>query len=213
VRVPETLLGRRVKCPSCQATFTASENGVPAEAVRERPEPREELPAPPEERRVPDREADDYEPWDDGDEDDDRPRRRRRRGRRDPSRTAGYVLPPAVCLAVVGALGFLVTLFNVFYALTAHPVINPTAPEWVKAMQQNSVGPQAAVLQGAFVLVNLVIILSAVVMMMRRAYPFAIIGSILAMVNIGTFCCVLGLPVGIWCLIVLCLEDVKASFN
>jgi predicted Zn finger-like uncharacterized protein len=207
LRVPESLLGKRVKCPSCETTFTAAESGAPPEAVQERAAPREErLPPAPQE-------TEDYEPWDEGDESVERPRRRRRR-RRDPGRTAGYVLPPAICLLVVGILGLAVTLFNVVFALTAPPPhIDPPGAAVLQKIQESSRGPAAAVIQAAFAVVNLVIILSAIQMMRRQTYGLAMAGSILAMINIGTCCCILGLPVGIWSVIVLCLEDVKESFR
>ena len=33
------------------------------------------------------------------------------------------------------------------------------------------------------------------------------------MLNFGTFCCVLGFPVGVWSLIILMLDDVKREFR
>src|SRR4051812_40056649 len=90
LRVPDSLLGKRVQCPNCGTTFTADADAGTPTAAPEQEAPRPAPPIPPEEeyeeerparRRRPAREEEDYEddepPEDDYDE--DRPRRRRRR--------------------------------------------------------------------------------------------------------------------------------------
>ena len=83
LRVPDDLLGKNVKCPSCQTQFVAAADTgsppplPPGDAVSERPRDqeegyREEAP----ERRPSRRRTGDRD--DDFDDDDDRPRRRRR---------------------------------------------------------------------------------------------------------------------------------------
>jgi predicted Zn finger-like uncharacterized protein len=206
LRVPDSLIGKRVKCTGCETTFTAAGEGVP-EAVPTRPAPRSREP-------LPDPEPEDNERWEEEDEDEERPRPRRRRRRRRTDSTAGYVLPPAICLLVLAVVGLLVDTVGVVFALTAPPPkVDPNAPELVRRFQQSSVGPGAAVAQGIFVVVNLVVILSAIQMMRRQSYGLAMTGAILGMLNIGNCCCLLSLPVGIWSVIVLCREDVKDSFD
>src|SRR5438094_504099 len=86
LRVPEELLGKEVRCPTCGTTFTASgSSGEPSPPPARQPPEEEEKPweepldepAPPK-RRVPSRERD--EDFDDED-DDDRPWRRSGRRR------------------------------------------------------------------------------------------------------------------------------------
>ena len=81
LRVPDDLVGKNVKCPSCQMQFIASEGTgaaespppLPPESQSERERYREEAPAArPSSRRQRARDDDDF------DDDDDRPRRRRR---------------------------------------------------------------------------------------------------------------------------------------
>ena len=124
------------------------------------------------------------------------------------------VVPPAIFLIVVGVLGVAVTAFNAVFALTAAPPeIPPDAPEFLKEMQQGSVGAVPAVIQSFFVLVNLLIIVGAAMMLTFKSRTMGIVASIAAMVNVGACCCILGLPAGIWSLIILMNPDVKRAFE
>ena len=80
-------------------------------------------------------------------------------------------------------------------------------------MQKNQVGPVAAAIQAAFVLLNIVILIGAIQMVRFKMWGYSLTASILAMINIGTCCCILGLPVGIWSLIVLFQPQVKNAFE
>jgi hypothetical protein len=64
-----------------------------------------------------------------------------------------------------------------------------------------------------FSLIGLFVLMAAIQMARRRTYGLAMAGSILAMVNIGNACCCLGLPFGIWALVVLARPDVRAAFD
>jgi hypothetical protein len=46
-----------------------------------------------------------------------------------------------------------------------------------------------------------------------RSYEFAFIAAILAMIPCLTPCCLIGLPFGIWALVVLCRKEVKSQFK
>jgi hypothetical protein len=132
----------------------------------------------------------------------------------DPNAVRGKVLAPAIALIVVAGLGLLASLFNVVFALTAGPIpVDPNAPEFVRAMNQNSTGPTAAIIQSFFAVLNVVILAGGVQMARMEMRTFAIVASVLAMANIGTCCCILGLPVGIWSLVILLLPDVAAAFR
>src|SRR5579859_831742 len=103
LRVPDTLLGQRVKCPSCEATFDASEAPPPADRYREtvespvRPRADDEPPSRPRPRL--------NDPYDDDDEDDGDDdfdfRRRRRRSYFAPHR-GGIILTLGILSIVIG---------------------------------------------------------------------------------------------------------------
>jgi hypothetical protein len=124
------------------------------------------------------------------------------------------VIPPAIFLIVVGVLGVAVTAFNAVSALVYEPQeLPPDTPQILKDMQAGTVGATAAVVQSFFVLVNLVVIVGGASMLTFKSRTMAIVSSIVAMVNCGAFCCVLGLPAGIWSLIILMNPEVKRAFE
>lgn len=60
--------------------------------------------------------------------------------------------------------------------------------------------------------IGVVILLAALKMKKLQSWAFALIGSIIAMIPCLSPCCCIGLPVGIWALIVLLNKDVKSAF-
>ena len=124
------------------------------------------------------------------------------------------VMAPAIALIVVATLGLCASAFNIVFAFIAEaPPVDPTLPPWAQDMQKQSVGPVAAVIQSIFLLLNIVILIGAIQMVRFKMWGFSLAASILAMVNIGTCCCILGLPVGIWSTIVLVQPQVKKAFK
>ncbi|HEX5105574.1 MAG TPA: hypothetical protein VFV87_17265 [Pirellulaceae bacterium] len=123
----------------------------------------------------------------------------------------GKVKPPAIVLIVAAVLGLGFSLFNVAFSFT-EPQVDPNAPEFLREMQQGAVGPVAGAIQGAFAAINLLVLVGAVQMMRLKMWGLAVAASVVAMVNFGSCCCVLGLPVGIWSLVVLLSPEVKAAF-
>ena len=126
----------------------------------------------------------------------------------------GIVMAPAILFILVGGLGLLLDLFGVYSALfMPPPPVDPGAPEFINQMIENSRGPVAASLQGFFALLSLVVIFGGIQLMRLKSWTFSIVTAIIAMINIGNFCCVLGLIPGIWTLIVVNLAQVKPMFE
>ncbi|MCA9119786.1 MAG: hypothetical protein H6822_34740 [Planctomycetaceae bacterium] len=57
-----------------------------------------------------------------------------------------------------------------------------------------------------------IVVFGAMRMKQLKSYPLAIAASILAMLPCSA-CCILGLPVGIWSLVVLCNRDIRKAFR
>jgi hypothetical protein len=124
------------------------------------------------------------------------------------------VMVPAIFIIVLASLGLIAGIFGTISALVSDPPpIDPNAPEFMKQFSQGSVGPVAAAMQAFFVLLNIGIILGGVYMLRFKMWPLALGASILSMLNFGNCCCLLGIPVGIWALVILLMPDVKEAFR
>jgi len=65
----------------------------------------------------------------------------------------------------------------------------------------------------AGVFIGLSMLLSGIQMRKLKGYKNAMTSSILAMIPIVSPCCIVGLPIGIWSVIVLCKPEVKDAFR
>jgi hypothetical protein len=124
----------------------------------------------------------------------------------------GSLLAAAMALIAVAGLGLAFSLFN-FAMSFGEAHVDPTAPEMVREFQRGTAGPVATAIQGTFALVNLFIIICGVQMMKLKSWGMAVAGSVLAMLNFGSCCCALGIPVGIWSLSVLMSPNVISIFS
>jgi hypothetical protein len=193
LRVPENLLGKTVRCPGCQATFTARALEEPAVAMID-DEP--EAPAPPKARPHPADEAEYEAP---------RPRNRAQRVR-------DALNLPSILLMVNGGLGIVLGLIAAVI-LVAHaqtifvPARVPPAefhPRMFSYMQA------AFSVVGGFIYGG-VSLATALYMRSLTRHSSALIGSVVVMLPCSG-CCLLGIPLGIWSLVVLTRPDVKDVF-
>jgi hypothetical protein len=123
----------------------------------------------------------------------------------------GSLVLAATALIAVAGLGLALSMFN-FAMSFGEARIDPNAPEVVRQIQQGTVGPVATAMQGGFAMLNLFIIVCGVQMMKLKSWGMAVAGSVLAMLNFGSCCCALGIPVGIWSLSVLMSPNVISIF-
>src|SRR5579871_6209283 len=124
LRIPESLLGQSVKCPSCQNTFTTAEQEPVVTATRPariRPNSEFSSESP---RRASDVDDLDNRPRrrsrrrsDDFDEETDFPRRPSRR-----ARAKEAVLAPGIALLAIGILGLIYGLWNAAWVFGGHDV-------------------------------------------------------------------------------------------
>jgi hypothetical protein len=129
---------------------------------------------------------------------------------------AGKVKAPAIAIIVVSALGILGQLVGMVMRLVGvgmntMPTSNMSA-EQARIMNMMSgglgvVGALLAVAIGAF------IIYGGMKMMNLQSYGLALAAAIVIMIPCLSPCCCLGLPAGIWAIVVLSNAEVKAAFR
>lgn len=206
LRVPDSLLGKNVKCPKCQTTFLAEmeELEQPERIVRE--------PLPARRSRAPQEE--DEEELLEEEEEEERPRRRRRRKRRF-AEAESLVSGPATALLVVGIIDIILGMMDMLLPLFG-----------VSLLAMNGAGRRRggnpddivftvivyAILGITVIIMGSLIIMGATKMKKLTSYGFAMTACILAMIPCVN-CCLLGLPFGIWGLVVLNKAEVKDAFE
>jgi hypothetical protein len=201
LRVAEHLLGRLVQCPACGLNLSVPAAGAAPQAVPVQPIDSPAAPYP-----VPGaayaRDADfDVVQGDTGEA------------------ARSLVTGPAVCLLITGILGLVVDLGQVAYAAFAKPARiaqadgNDPWQQLALRVEEANRGPMPIVMGAAFALVSFVVTLAALQMLRLRTHAFAIAGSVLAMLNLGNCCCLLGLPFGIWSLVALSKPEVRSAFQ
>lgn len=123
---------------------------------------------------------------------------------------------PAICLIVTGALGAVFALFGAVSNLlgagmhTMPPNIPPQWQSFVHAMQ----GSIGGIINLFFAAMDGLVLFGAIKMMRLESRSLAIAACIVAMLPVTvSCCCVLGLPFGIWALVVMNKPEVKSHFT
>jgi hypothetical protein len=151
-----------------------------------------------------------YEDDDDDYDDDDidvRRSRRRDRGEQASSMVAGPAISMMVC-AIFSLVIFMVACpINLIGILNKPQPIGGNNPERIGELIGGTVGI------GLFMISNLIIALGAFQMKNLSNYGMAMTATILSMIPCCSPCYILGIPFGIWSLIVLLNPDVKGAFS
>lgn len=210
LRVPDTLLGKNVKCPKCATTFVAEmEEPVEPEGIVR--EPRRS----PSRSRVPDDVEDEELPPDEEDEEEDRPRRRKRRRRRISAEAESAVSGPAISLIVLGSLDLvLIALGVVLRMLGVGLLVAGGAAGRANAANADVMANMIGGIIGSIISVcfAILILIGGIRMRKLESYGLAMTACILALLPCGN-CCLIGLPLGIWGLVVLNKPEVKDAFS
>lgn len=122
---------------------------------------------------------------------------------------------PATLLLITGILGAVVQAISLLFTLLG------TTADLVRA----SLGPTeeafASAMSGSIAIFSSIIGLATAALLVYGAlkmkdlqsYTLSMAASIVALVPCVSPCCLLGLPIGIWSLVVLLKPDVKAAFR
>jgi hypothetical protein len=152
-------------------------------------------------------------PYNDDDEDiedEDFDIARRPRRRRENSGAASRLMGPSIALMVVAIVSLVV--FAVACPINFISILNkPEFPGNEAQRLGNFIG--AGVCIPLFMISNLIVAIGGFLMYNRGSYGMAMTAAILAIVPCFSPCYLLGIPFGIWALVVLNDPDVKEAFR
>jgi hypothetical protein len=131
---------------------------------------------------------------------------------------------PAIALIVTAILNMILALWGLVKMLffptnltqfnaEMQQLNNPQMQAFMQKMISMSSGPFGIVNELFCIAMAVLILMGATKMRSLRSYEFAFTAAILAMIPCLTPCCLLGLPFGIWALIVLSKPTVKSYFS
>lgn len=135
----------------------------------------------------------------------------RRRSSRGSSDAKARVSGPAISLMVIAGIGIAVQLISVCILILVMTIDFQPPPGQAKIFAIQ--GTLGLILGTVAIIVGIVVIVGARKMQKLQSYGFAMTASILIMVPYISPCCLLGLPFGIWSLVVLASPDVKKAFR
>ena len=124
------------------------------------------------------------------------------------------VKAPAIVIIVIAAIGMFLKIINVIFLIFGMSMTRfyrvPARFGALRALMGGGIGFFFAFVS---LVVGALIIFGAYKMMKLESYGLALAASILVMIPFLSPCCCLGLPVGIWSIIVLMNDEVKAAFH
>jgi len=133
----------------------------------------------------------------------------------EPQSAISAVQLPAAFLLALGVLGLGASLLSLVFLSFAG--MSPTLPPDVPPEQAKMVVALSSglswVLYAGSALASLVVVAGSISLLRRRSRPLGIAACIAAMLNPVLCCCVPGLGVGIWGLVVLSRPEVAAAFD
>lgn len=142
----------------------------------------------------------------------------------DPAAAAAALKVPAILLIIFGVLGLLMTFVSPFLKkfwvdVSLHFIeqMNIQLPQQSRD-QMEAARSAGFGFQDAFGLMlglvsNTVILLGGFKMLKVQTWGLALAATILFMLPCGSFCCCIGLPLGVWFIIVLNKPEIKSAFR
>ncbi|MGH7950435.1 MAG: DUF4339 domain-containing protein [Limisphaerales bacterium] len=134
------------------------------------------------------------------------------------------VKSPAIALKVTAILNLILALWSLADKIFTQPNLqqfnsamqqlnNPQMQAFMQKLLHIAYGPFGVINELFCLAISILIWMGATKMQSLRSYEFAFTAAILAMIPCLTPCCLLGLPFGIWVLVVLSKPEVKTQFS
>jgi hypothetical protein len=126
------------------------------------------------------------------------------------------VTGPAIGLMVTAGLGIAGGLVGLTLALArwgAAPEMPGMDPQIARMIQMFAYGPVGIVAKVVGLAISVFVLYGALKMQKLSGYGLSLAAAIVALIPCFSPCCLLGLPIGIWALVVLSKPEVKSQFE
>lgn len=131
---------------------------------------------------------------------------------------------PAVALKITGILNIIFSVLSVGFMAFLPQLVklldaqlkqlhNPQLEAALESSLHNSNIPLDVAINFFGLVLSVLIFMGAVKMQSLSSYEFSVTVAVLAMLPLLTPCCIIGMPVGIWALVVLMKPQVKSQFH
>ena len=121
---------------------------------------------------------------------------------------------PAIGLIVTGVIGGLFAILSILANVLGMGMAGLDSMsgnyEWAEYMTGGAFGVVSAIIGLA---IAALLIWVGLQMKALRQWTLSMVGAILAMIPCISPCCIIGLPIGIWAVVVLLKPEVKAAFT
>jgi phage FluMu protein Com len=226
LRVPDALIGKQIKCPGCSHAFVAQppeEEPTSVVEIDEEGESERQRSAP---ATTPIDSAAGAAEDDAGVPDDSaKIRAPGKKGRRQRALSAARL--PAIALLIVGGIGLALAILHLVLLSTGTGPLRPRTPPANRDAAVLAQGPMGQAQQQAYdqkiypiatmigsmaaVLWAVIVLLGGYFMYQLKSWSTVMFATIVAMLPCH-LCCLLGLPFGIWALVVINRPEVKSAF-
>lgn len=130
-----------------------------------------------------------------------------------PSEAAEAVKLPAIGLMVAAGIGLPLQALSLVMNLMGTGINAAAAQDGPEAMANMLGGTVGIVSNGVAIILAVVVFMGALKMKNLESHGFAMAAAILAAIPCLSPCCIIGLPVGIWAVVVLLKPEVKSAFS
>jgi hypothetical protein len=120
---------------------------------------------------------------------------------------------PSIGLLITGILGAAFSFIGLIGSLFETGIESIKSPELIRGYASIAQGAAGVAFCFVGLLVAGFIIYASLKMKALTQWSLCLAASIIAMIPCISPCCIVGLPIGIWCLVVLTKPEVKTAFH
>jgi hypothetical protein len=126
---------------------------------------------------------------------------------------SAQVSSPSVGLLITGILGGVLSFIGLIASVFETGIESIKAHRYIEEYSDLAEGAAGVAFCFVGLLVAAFIIYASLKMKELTQWGLCVAASIIAMIPCVSPCCIIGLPIGIWCLVVLTKPEVKAAFH